>query len=183
MKKHIIILYIVIVLLCYVLLNACMNWQEYEGMYLEESKINTELEIEKCQLENELKAVTNELNKTEKTLAETAYQLEVSKSYSMEYVGEFKCTAYCCEKYSHICGGSGKTASGKPIQADVSVAVGDLKKLPYGTVIYIEGVGIRIVQDTGDLKKDQIDVAVEKHAQALKWEGQGKHNVYIINIE
>lgn len=31
---------------------------------------------------------------------------------------------YCCEKYEHICGGGdGITASGEPVQAEVSVAV------------------------------------------------------------
>ena len=58
-----------------------------------------------------------------------------------EYAGEFQCTAYCTEKYQHICGeGHGITASGQPIQADVTVAA-DQALLPYGTVLYIEGVG------------------------------------------
>lgn len=33
----------------------------------------------------------------------------------VEYAGVFKCTAYCTEKYQHICGtGTGITASGQP---------------------------------------------------------------------
>jgi len=59
------------------------------------------------------------------------------------------------------------------------VAVTDLNKMPYGTVLYIEDVGIRIVQDTGGFPKNQIDVAVKTHDEAVKWE-TSKHKVWII---
>lgn len=94
----------------------------------------------------------------------------------------FKCTAYCTEKWSHICGtGTGITASGQPIQAGVTVAA-DQTLLPYGTVIYIEDVGIRIVQDKGaGVQGNHIDVAVSgSHEDALKWTGYGEHRVWII---
>ena len=156
---------------------------------------NDILTKDKIQLEadrdNEIYALNLELKGTEKTLAETAYELErlvleqsADDNISFEYLGEYKCTAYCCEKYSHICGsGNGKTASGAPLTADISVAVTDLNKMPYGTVIYIEDVGIRIVQDTGSFPKNQIDVAVDTHKHASNWEGQGKHKVYILQIK
>lgn len=100
----------------------------------------------------------------------------------VEYAGVFECTAYCTEKYRHICGtGTGITASGQPIQADVTVAA-DQTLLPYGTVVYIEGVGIRIVQDRGaGVQGNHIDVAVSgSHEDALKWTGYGEHRVWII---
>lgn len=100
----------------------------------------------------------------------------------VEYAGVFKCTAYCTEKYQHICGtGTGITASGQPIQADVTVAA-DQTLLPYGTVVYIEDVGIRIVQDKGaGVQGNHIDVAVSgSHEDALKWTGYGEHRVWII---
>ena len=60
-----------------------------------------------------------------------------------EYAGEYTCTAYCTEKRPHICGtGTGITASGAPITADLTVAA-DQSLLPFGTVIYIEGVGVK----------------------------------------
>lgn len=100
---------------------------------------------------------------------------------SAQYIGDYTCTAYCCEKYAHICGtGDGITASGQPVQAGVTVAA-DPAVLPYGTVLYIEGVGVRIVQDTGALAANQLDVAVDTHQHALEWSGYGTHAVYIIS--
>ena len=100
----------------------------------------------------------------------------------VEYAGVFECTAYCTEKYRHICGtGTGITASRQPIQADVTVAA-DQTLLPYGTVIYIEDVGIRIVQDRGaGVKGRRLDIAVAgTHEDALKWDGYGNHRVWVI---
>ena len=154
------------------------------------TKDNAQLELDLADRDNEIYELTLDLRTTEKALAETAYELEqlaiahdAVKDINLEYIGEYKCTAYCCEKYSHICGsGNGKTASGAPLTADVSVAVTDLHKMPYGTVIYIEDIGIRIVQDTGSFPKNQIDVAVDTHKHATNWEGQGKHKVYIVKV-
>lgn len=99
----------------------------------------------------------------------------------LEEAGTFMCTAYCTEQRQHICGeGHGITASGQPIQADVTVAA-DQTLLPYGTVLYIEGVGIRIVQDKGaGVQGYHLDVAVDTHENALAWSGYGEHRVWII---
>lgn len=107
---------------------------------------------------------------------------KLDEKLDVEYAGAFECTAYCTEKYQHICGtGTGITASGQPIQADVTVAA-DQTLLPYGTVVYIEDVGIRIVQDKGaGVQGNHIDVAVSgSHEDALKWTGYGEHRVWII---
>lgn len=152
------------------------------------------LELDLAERENEIYELSLEIASTNRTLADTAFaldnailELEEAKKAGdilhLDYVGTFNCTAYCCEKYPHICGtGSGKTASGAPVTADVSVAVGDLEMFPYGTIIYIEDVGIRIVQDTGSFNPSKIDVAVDTHKHASNWEGQGRHKVYIISI-
>jgi 3D (Asp-Asp-Asp) domain-containing protein len=99
----------------------------------------------------------------------------------LEEAGTFMCTAYCTEQYQHICGeGRGITASGQPIQADVTVAA-DQTLLPYGTVLYIEGVGIRIVQNKGaGVQGYHLDVAVDTHENALAWSGYGEHRAWII---
>ena len=146
-----------------------------------------DLEVELNDKDNSIYEIMLDLKKTEKTLAETADKLDKAQEEKeilhLDYVGDFKCTAYCVEKYPHICGtGNGITASGQPVQAGVSVAVADLETFPYGTIIYIEGVGIRIVQDTGSFDPSKIDCAVDTHEKALHWSGQGKHKVYIVEV-
>lgn len=97
-----------------------------------------------------------------------------------DYAGSFMCTAYCCEAYPHICGGNGITASGAPVESGLTVAV-DPEVIPIGTVLYIEGVGVRVAQDTGSAVNGQkIDVAVDTHAEAENWSGCGTHNVWIL---
>ena len=52
--------------------------------------------------------------------------------------------------------------------------------LPMGTRVYIEGIGERVVQDTGgDIKGGKIDIAVESHAEAVEF-GRRTAEVYIL---
>lgn len=100
----------------------------------------------------------------------------------VEDAGDFLCTAYCTEKQEHICGtGTGITASGAPVEADVTVAA-DPDVFPFGTVLYIEDVGVRIVQDKGaGIQGKHLDVAVPgSHEDALNWNGYGTHRVWVI---
>ena len=113
----------------------------------------------------ELAAKVDELSAKLSTMPDLPAGLTAS------YAGEFTLTAYCTEKYAHICGtGTGITASGAPVTPGVTVAA-DLSVLPLGTVVYIEGVGVRVVQDTGGaLQGQHLDVAVNgTHADALSW--------------
>ena len=107
--------------------------------------------------------------------------LAADQSIALTYAGEFHCTAYCSEEYPHICGeGQGITSSGAKVQPGVTVAA-DTSIFPYGTVILIEGVGMRVVQDTGSLiKENTLDVAVGTHAEAISWSGWGSHKVWIV---
>ena len=77
--------------------------------------------------------------------------------------------------------GTGITASGAPVEADVTVAA-DPDVFPFGTVLYIEDVGVRIVQDKGaGIQGKHLDVAVSgSHEDARSWEGYGTHRVWII---
>lgn len=55
---------------------------------------------------------------------------------------------------------------------------------PYGTVLYIEGIGIRIVQDKGAaIQGKHLDVAVDTHENAEKWNGCGNHRVWVLKEE
>lgn len=125
---------------------------------------------------------TGEYMSIKPALMESEEEAPQDPPFTVTYVGEFNCTAYCCEKYGHICGtGSGITASGDAVTAGVTVAA-DTDVFPFGTVLYIEGVGIRIVQDRGGaVKGNHLDVAVDTHQDALNW-GQEVHAVYVVNV-
>lgn len=81
-------------------------------------------------------------------------------------------TAYCtCEKCCgkwHVPGGKQKTASGaKPIEG---VTIAASRKIPFGTKLHIEGVGIRTVQDRLASRYDnRIDVFFEDHERAKQF--------------
>lgn len=144
------------------------------------------------QLENARKETTSA--KTQKSIAEkeseiakreadrlTTTSLELLDSLKLDYVGEFYATAYCCERYPHICGGNGVTASGTAPTPGLTVAA-DWSVLPSGTWLYIEGVGMRRVEDTGSaIKGKRLDIAIDTHANALRWSGQGNHHVWVLN--
>lgn len=108
-------------------------------------------------------------------------ELAASNDLTLTYAGAFTCTAYCAEDYPHICGeGHGITSSGEKVQPGVTVAA-DTSILPYGTVVYIEDVGLRVVQDTGSLiEGNKLDVAVNTHAEAVSWAGYGSRRVWIV---
>ena len=90
------------------------------------------------------------------------------------FAGEFAVYAYCAEQYPHICGGNPTTASGEPVTPGVTVAA-DPDVMPLGTRIYIDGIGERVVQDTGgDIRGQKIDLAVESHTEAVEWGVQHK---------
>ena len=125
---------------------------------------------------------------------EPTYIELVPESEFMSYIGDFDLTAYCpCEK---CCGEWGKdrpvinyqkavnTASGAFAWEGVTVAV-DPQVIPYGTKLYIEGVGVRVAQDCGGaIKGNRIDVYYLNHEDA--W-GSGVNDrprkVWVINEE
>lgn len=81
-------------------------------------------------------------------------------------------TAYCpCAK---CCGKSnGITASG--IKAVQGVTIATDKSIPFGTKIYIDGIGERIVQDRGGaIKGNRIDLYFDSHQEALNFGRQIK---------
>lgn len=87
-------------------------------------------------------------------------------------------TAYCpCQK---CCGKTdGITASGEKAVQGVTIATD--KSIPFGTKVYIEGVGERIVQDRGGaIKENRIDLYFNDHQSALEFGRQTKE-VTILN--
>jgi 3D (Asp-Asp-Asp) domain-containing protein len=87
-------------------------------------------------------------------------------------------TAYCpCVK---CCGKTdGITASGEKAVQGITVAMDKTK--PFGTKIYIDGVGERIVQDRGGaIKGNRIDLYFNDHQSALEF-GRQLKEVTILN--
>lgn len=87
-------------------------------------------------------------------------------------------TAYCaCVK---CCGKTdGITASG--VKAVEGVTIATDKSIPFGTKIYIDGVGERVVQDRGGaITGNRIDLYFDNHQSALNFGRQTKQ-VTILN--
>lgn len=97
---------------------------------------------------------------------------------NLEYVGNFKVTAYCsCSK---CCGKSnGITASGKKATVGRTIAA-DTSKFPLGTELVFNG-NTYVVEDTGgSINGNRIDLYMGSHQEALNW-GVRYCDVYIKN--
>lgn len=105
-----------------------------------------------------------------------------------EPLGEFTVTAYCaCEK---CCGRWSNmdrplTASGEPAEEGITVGA-DWDTLPAGTVIYIDGLGERVVQDkpadwiVERYNRKILDVYFSSHEAALAF---GKQKMYVWEVK
>jgi 3D (Asp-Asp-Asp) domain-containing protein len=80
----------------------------------------------------------------------------------------------CCGKAPGS-SGYGITASGTYAQAKRTVG---MKGHPYGTRIYIEGLGYYIVEDTGYIGYNHVDVYCNNHSEC--YGVNGYRNVYIV---
>lgn len=171
---------------CVFILFLCLifcNWQ----LAIAESNNNLlqdELEVVHDQLKeaNEksltLEEKLHQLNKELDTAKTTIEDLK-SDEYMLVYAGKFKITYYCDERRKHICGGNGVTASGKPTEIDWTAAA-DWDVLPKGSLIYIDGIGFREVQDVGSaVNNKHIDVLVKEHQEALNL-GVDREDVWIV---
>lgn len=122
----------------------------------------------------DLRRANEELTEENKALQETIESVECLGSYTITY--------YCNEPYPHICGeGIGLTATGAKAVVGETIAV-DPSIIPYGTEVYIEGIGWRVAQDCGGAVNGRhIDILVDTHEEALSL-GSTKANVWVRTI-
>lgn len=133
-------------------MNQTLQDVEWE---LIDTKNNLEQAITDCDILEE------KLNSANQTITDLK-----NEEYELIYMGDFKISYYCNELYLHTCGGTGTTASGKKTEVGVTAAA-DWSILPKGSMIYIENVGFREIQDKGGaVRGKHIDVLVDLHSTA-----------------
>lgn len=96
-----------------------------------------------------------------------------------ESLGVFKTTGFCnCKK---CCGkwAGGKTKSGVYPEEGITIAV-DPNVIPLGSKVMIDGIGVRVAQDTGKhIKGKCIDVYYDDHGTAWN-HGEQYHEVFVL---
>ena len=99
---------------------------------------------------------------------------EVQQSNGKNYVITAYCACMeCCGKTDGITASCVKAVEGVTVAMD--------KSIPFGTKIYIDGVGERIVQDRGGaIKGNKIDLYFDTHQEALSF-GRQTRQVTILN--
>lgn len=126
---------------------------------------NYQFEIKKStDLNEKIDSMTSELDEANEML-----NILKSEEYNIAYLGEFVYTYYCDERYPHICGyGLGLTGSGAPTEVGTTIAV-DPSVIPIGATVYIEGIGLRVAQDTGGaVKGAKIDILLPTHDECFE---------------
>lgn len=166
---------LIILLVSSMAIHLVYGIEEAEQMDTLESKIiSLELNQNYLECRNEELAVENDI------LGRQLRQCELDK----QYAGEFEITYYTAgpESTGKNLGDEayGITKSGTTVKEGQTIAA-DWTVLPVGTKVYIEGIGERIVEDTGGAIVGQaIDVYVEDIEVALD---KGRHMARVWIVE
>lgn len=95
-------------------------------------------------------------------------QDEIESQPELVYLGRYNITGY--DVCVQCCGSTdGITASGTHAEVGRTVAC---NTLPFGTVIYIDGIGERVVEDRGGMRGNVIDVLCHDHAECYAISGE-----------
>lgn len=96
--------------------------------------------------------------------AKTAKATVAASSGAGQYLGTFDISYYTCDPAEN--GGSNLTATGAVLSDVVGVCIAaDPSVLPFGTRVYIDGIGDRVVMDCGGaIHGNKIDVLVASDA-------------------
>lgn len=109
------------------------------------------IDVKLNNIETRLNKIEDELNKWSVYEATAYAPLDMNAKEGMCYEGDSRITA-----------------SGAPVVPGVTVAAG--KELPFGTELYIRGIGKRIVQDRGAaISRGHIDIAAKTQAEAIRF--------------
>ena len=158
-RKNLIIIFLIVLLAVFAYLYA---------------DVAKEAEIRQDIIIDQAIKITN-LNKSNQDLSSqlTSAQsdLENLKQNEVAYIGKYKITYYCACK--QCCGKEdGITASGVKVQEGVTVAA-DTSQLPFGTKMYIKGIGWRTVQDRGgSIKGNRLDIYIPSHNSPMPYNVQ-----------
>ena len=133
--------------------------------------------IDKDEKENILKECLEERYKIEDISIKTTIKNSTSKpNGELTYLGDFKITGYdpwckhCCSRADGITASGTLCAAGRTIATD--------RKYPFGTKMYIEGLGTFTVEDRG-VEGNHIDVVALSHEEAYKITRNAK--VYLVS--
>jgi len=107
--------------------------------------------------------------KADTTLRETVVSL-----------GECKLTAYCAERYPHICndGDASKTSTGVTPTVGRTVAV-DPNIIPYGSKVIINGHTYIAEDCDGGIRGNRVDILFATHQEALEFGVQYAEVAYV----
>jgi len=136
-----------------------------ENPYSDGIEIGTTAErfdmLEKVKIAEEERIYQEELKRQEEER-----QL-ASRSEQKTYLGEFNVSFYC--SCSRCCGKANKPCANGEYPVEGVTVAADTSKYPFGTKFYIDGLGDRIVMDTGSaIKGNKLDVYVSDHQRALE---------------
>ena len=137
---------------------------------LEEHK--AEVEAEKALQDERCREMYENRIEDYKLQAETSLDRVAKNSQNAEkgdFIGNYQLTAYIAT--------GNRCASGVYPQVNHTVAC---NSIPLGTKIYIEGYGEFVVEDTGGMAGNVIDIFVADYGSAIQF-GRRTANVYVVS--
>lgn len=98
-----------------------------------------------------------------------AKQMPKKQEWLIANVSAYCSCQICTEENSPEVGGHGLTAAGtEPLPGNTCAA--DWRVFPKGTLLDIEGVGVRIVTDRGGaIRENRLDLYMSSHDEALRF--------------
>ncbi len=178
MHRLLFLSYAVLILLVIFLTQEMLNLREQVyALEKENHKKDYQIHI----LSEEIDVVREEKQRYSEKLYKAEEKVSsLEKALESTFGFEAEVTAYApldpeAEEGMCYAGDPTVTASGEPVEPGVTVAAGEL---PFGSRVWIEGIGWREVQDRGGaIGEKDIDVAVECREEALRFGRQKRRAI------